>query len=99
MKKTINLALLAVNAIAICSYLKMASFAWAIPEEVEAGIHPAIAGSAVVWGLGALPILLVFLLVDGVWWYWAVSRGLKKTAVVASSLSWVVAIVVDFAHH
>jgi len=53
MKKTINLVLLAVNAIGIFFYLKYASLAWAIPA--EAGLDPAIAGPSIVWGLGALP--------------------------------------------
>lgn len=96
-KKVINLALLAANCIAIFFYLRNASLAWAIPE--EAGLDPATLGPSMVWGLGALPILLGFILVDGVWWYIAVSRRTQKWPVLAGSLFWGIAVLVDFMHH
>jgi hypothetical protein len=97
MKKAINLVLLIINAIAIFFYIRNASLAWAIPE--EAGLNPAILGPSMVWGLGALPILLAFVLVDGAWWYVASSRHVGKWAVLVSCLCWAVAVFVDFTHH
>ena len=96
-KKFINLALLTINFIAIIFYIRNASLAWAIPE--EAGLHPATLGPSMVWGLGALPILLVFVFVDGAWWYMSVSRRLGKLTVSVASAFWCVAVVVDFMHH
>jgi hypothetical protein len=78
-------------------YLWNASEAWAIPE--ESGLDVATAGSALVWGLGALPIALVSLLVDGAWWVVAFRKKLQKWPVMLVSIVWLVAIVVDFYHH
>lgn len=52
-----------------------------------------------VWGLGALPILLVFLLFDLGWWSAVLSRKMPKWAVLTSSIAWAIAVVVDFSHH
>jgi hypothetical protein len=96
-KKSTPWVLLASNLVGIFFYLKNASLAWAIPE--EAGLNPAIAGVALVWGLGALPILLLFLISDGIWWSIIFSRHLKKWHALAASFLWVLAVVVDFSHH
>ena len=97
MKKIIPWALLAANLIGIFFYLKNASLAWAIPE--EAGLNPATAGVAMVWGLGALPILVLFLIVDLIWWSVIFPRHLKKWPASAASLLWVLAVAIDFWHH
>ena len=97
MKKAIPWVVLAANLVGIFFYLKNASLAWAIPE--EAGLNPAIAGVAMVWGVGALPILLLFLIVDGIWWSIIFFRHLKKWPALAASCLWVLAVVVDFSHH
>jgi hypothetical protein len=96
-KRIIPWALLVSNLVGIFFYLKNASLAWAIPE--EAGLNPATAGVAMVWGLGALPILLLFLIVNGMWWSVILSRRLKKWPASVASLLWVLAVVIDFWHH
>lgn len=97
MNKAIPITLLVFNAVGIFFYIKNASLAWAIPE--EAGLDPAIAGPSMVWGLGALPILLLFLIIDGIWWTVVVSRQQRKWAAVMASCLWAAAIAVDFWHH
>jgi hypothetical protein len=92
-----NLCLLIANLIGIFFYLRNASMAWVIPE--EKGLDPAIAGPAMVWGLGALPLVLAFLLVDFGWWYVLSSRGRSKAIVLLASLCWAIAIAIDFYHH
>jgi hypothetical protein len=96
-RQLMNCALFTANWVGIYFYLVNASLAWAIPA--EHGLTPAIAGPAMVWGLGALPWVLAFLFIDGAWWYFASSRRLGKVAVLSASLSWAIAIAVDFYHH
>ena len=97
MKNIFNPALLLINAFGIFVYLKNASLSWAIPE--ESGLKPGIAGVAMVWGLGALPIVLLFLIVNGIWWSVIFSRHLRKWPALAASFLWVLAVVIDFWHH
>lgn len=97
MKRAASWALLIVNIVAMAFYLKNASLAWAIPE--EAGLDPAIAGPSMVWGLGALPILVVFLVVDGAWWYVAASRHMERWPILLSAVLWLAVVVFDFIHH
>jgi hypothetical protein len=95
--KILNIAALVGNLVGIFFYLKNASLSWAIPE--EAGLSPATTGVAMVWGLGALPILLVFLCFDGIWWWRVTSQRSEKWPVILALMLWVGAVVVDFAHH
>jgi hypothetical protein len=97
MKKAIPIALIVLNLLAIFFYVKNASLAWAIPE--EAGLNPAMAGPSMVWGLGALPILLAFIVVNGIWWSVVFAKHLEKWPVLSASVLWIIAVVVDFMHH
>jgi hypothetical protein len=98
MKKwVINLTLSAANLIGMYFYIRNASLAWVIPE--ERGLSPALAGSAMVWGLGALPVAIIFLLIDGAWWYVVASRRHGRGVVLSASLLWTIAIIFDFSHH
>ena len=85
------------NLLGILLYLRLASRAWRIPE--EQGEVP-VAGEPFVWAL-ALPVLGIFLLADLVWggllWRRRDQRArLWWLGVVGL---WLVAVVVDFAHH
>ena len=97
MKRMAGWALLIINIIAMAFYLKNASLAWAITE--EAGLDPAIAGPSMVWGLGALPIFVVFLTLDGAWWYTALSRHMQKLPILLSLVLWLAVVIFDFIHH
>ena len=97
MKKIADLLLLLVNIGGIFIYLKNASLSWALPN--EAGLDPALGGVAMVWGLGALPILFVFVLVNGCWWYFAKRGQGQMWPVIVASVSWIAAVIFDFTHH
>ena len=97
MNKAIPWALVAANLVGIFFYLRNAALAWALPE--EAGLDPAIGGDAMVWGVGALPILLLFLLADGIWWHFTERLNLSRWPAWTSFAFWVTAVVVDFRHH
>lgn len=97
MIKIINPLMFLANIFGIIMYLKNASSTWAIPE--EAGLNPGIAGSAFVWALGALPILIIFLAADAGWFY--TIRRLKLARVYSYVMfgSWTCAVIFDFMHH
>ncbi len=97
MKKIINLAFFPINDIGIFFYLGNASLSWAIPE--EKALDPAIGGVALVWGVGALPIAILFIVLNGIWWGVITKNGLSKYPLFFCVASWIVAIVIDFYHH
>lgn len=97
MKRAINLACLLINAVGIFFYLRNASLSWAIPE--ERGLDPAIDGVALVWGVGALPIAILFLVLNGIWWSLGSKSLLSKRPLFLCVAAWIVAIVFDFYHH
>jgi hypothetical protein len=94
--------LLTLNAIGVVTYLKLACPCWIEPE--LAYVPGASAGDPIVWGLSALPILLLFFVLD---FSWGASLGLgylrRKTAIHPTvwlvPIVWAVAIYIDFSHH
>jgi len=95
--KSLDLTFIAANLVGVVLYLRLSSRGWRIPQ--EHGMVP-VAGEPFVWAL-ALPLLVVFLLIDIVWgvvlfrykerkrWlWWIIIGGL-----------WLIALCVDFAHH
>jgi len=97
MKRAINPAYLLINAIGIFFYLKNASLSWAIPE--EKGLDPAIDGVALVWGIGALPIAVLFVVLNGIWWGLISKNAISRYPLFVCAAAWIVAIVIDFYHH
>jgi hypothetical protein len=97
MKKIISIALVLANFIGIFFYLRNASLSWAIPE--EASLSPGIAGPSFVWVLGALPLILVFILIDVTWFYVIKSRKTDRLYVYISAATWIFAIAFDVTHH
>lgn len=97
MKRTISLICLCINAVGIFFYIKNASLSWAIPE--EKGLEPAIDGVALVWGFGALPIAVLFMVLNGIWWGISSKRMLSKRPLFLCLAAWIVAIAFDFYHH
>jgi hypothetical protein len=95
--KPLDIAFLAANAVGIGLYLRLASRGWRIPQ--EHGAVP-VSGEPFVWAL-ALPVLGVFLLADLVWGGLLLRRREQKRGLwwfIVGGL-WLIAIVVDFAHH
>ena len=98
MPPKVSLALLLANVVGTIIYLLVASYGWAIPQ--ERGWH-ATTGEPFIWALGVMPVWAVFSLLNLSWGaivaarrQWRSGRLLLVTACV-----WVIAVVIDFAHH
>ena len=94
----VSLGLVVFNTIGAVIYVVAASPSWAIPQ--EHGLVP-LTGEPFVWFVGVFPIIAGFLLLNLIWgafilgcrrWssgrYWLVTIPL-----------WLVAVLIDFAHH
>jgi hypothetical protein len=95
--KPLDLTFIVANVAGIVFYLRLASRGWRIPQ--EHGAIP-VSGEPFVWAL-ALPVLGVFLLADLVWGGLLLRRRERKRGLwwfIVGGL-WLIAIVVDFAHH
>ena len=94
------LALLAINVLGAIGYIAAASPSWAIPEERENGIH-SVTGEPFVWALSVWPILALFLLLNLGWAavILAKRRWPDGRLWLIAPLIWLVAILIDFAHH
>ena len=95
----IPLALLLLNVIGTFAYLIRASSAWVIPQERAAGIH-SITGEPFVWFLAILPIVAFFLVLNVVWGAVIVRRQWQAASFwLLTTLVWMGAVAIDFAHH
>lgn len=95
--KFVDVTFMVANVVGIISYLQLASRGWRIAE--EQGEIP-IAGEPFVWAF-ALPVLGIFVLADLVWGGLLWRRRDRRTGLwwfIVFGL-WLIAIVVDFAHH
>jgi hypothetical protein len=96
--KRICVAVLIVNVVGIAIYLLAASKSWVIPQ--EKGLN-STTGEPLVWGVFVLPIYGVFFVLNLIWGgfivkgrQWRIGRLWLLVG-----LMWLVAIVIDFAHH
>jgi hypothetical protein len=94
-----NVVLLILNTAGICAYLWRVSFAWVIPEERAMGIP--ITGEPFIWFAALLPIVAIFFSLNLSWGIvipagrqWNSGRYWLMVAML-----WLIAVVVDFAHH
>ena len=88
------------NLAGMLLYLRLASLAWAIPEERAAGIM-SVTGEPFLWAAGALPVWGAFLL-GNLAWLAAGHRRRERPSVAARAilaLGWAASVVIDFAHH
>ena len=91
------------NAAGIALFLYLASKTWIEPE--LKGLQVATGGAAVVWAFSALPVMLLFLLVDLVWFGRASYRAVKYNAIAPLAVvflagaAWVAAAYFDNIHH
>jgi hypothetical protein len=92
--------LLLANAIGAVIYLLRARHGWVMPEEEANGIH-VITGEPMIWALYVLPVCVAFLLVNIIWGGTIAlrRRWLQGRVWLTSAFIWVVAVLVDFAHH
>ena len=97
---TISVAILLVNILGIAIYLWGAKHAWVIPEEKARGIHT-ITGEPLVWGAFVFPVWIVFFVINLTWGSIIVARRrwLDGRIWLTAFFVWIVAVIVDFAHH
>ena len=97
MRKLVSIAILLANCVGIYIYLARASLSWPIPE--EAGLNPGSAGPALVWVLGALPVILLFALADVVWLYIVRARKSDRVYIYAAGVMWFCAALFDLSRY
>ena len=92
--------LLTLNVVGAVLYLWWASHAWVIPQERAMGIH-SITGEPLVWASGVFPIWTVFLLLNAIWGllilHWREWKSGRLWLLLVPI--WLIAVVIDFAHH
>ena len=99
MLKRVYFYLVITNIVGVLAYLFFASWSWAIPG--EEGLN-SMSGEPFIWALGALPILMIFFLLDVAWGLLFIFR--KRAAgnlyaYVIVGLMWLAAITLDFSRH
>jgi hypothetical protein len=93
-----GVVLLVLNFIGAIIYVHRASLSWAIPQ--EKGLHSQT-GEPFIWAAGVIPIFAIFFVVNGVWGGLILVRRQWRNGYLwlLTALIWLVAIVIDFAHH
>ncbi len=91
-------ALIVFNLIGAVLYVRLASRGWAVPQ--EKGLHSQTA-EPFIWFMSVMPIFTIFSLVDGVWGALIVGRRQWRSGYLwlSTALIWLVAAVIDVAHH
>lgn len=93
-----SITLFTVNVVGAVVYLVMTSNSWAIPQ--EQGLVP-VTGEPFVWAVAALPIIAGFSLLNLTWAVFILVRGQWRNGRLwlLIALIWLLAILIDFAHH
>jgi hypothetical protein len=92
--------MVAANVLGVLLYLRLASAAWAIPAERAAGID-SVTGEPFVWVMSVFPVWGTSLLANIIWALIAHRRGQRINTLsrLVVLTGWIVAVVIDFAHH
>jgi hypothetical protein len=95
-----SLVLLGLDAIGAGVYVLLASRAWVIRQECEAGLN-SVTGEPFVWFISIVPVITVFFLLNLAWGIIILKRRQWKTGRMwlAGAAIWIVAAVIDFSHH
>jgi hypothetical protein len=95
-----SVVLLVLNFIGAVVYVVRASNGWVIPRERELGLH-SVTGEPIVWGSAVIPIFTIFFMVNFVWGGLILVRRQWRSGYLwlLTALIWLVAAVIDFAHH
>ena len=95
-----SVVILLANILGSAIYLLGARHTWIIPEEQAEGIN-VITGEPFVWASFVLPVWFVFLVINLGWGLTIVVRRLWLDGRIwlTTLLIWIVAVIVDFAHH
>jgi hypothetical protein len=95
-----SVVLLVLNFIGAVVYVVAASKGWVIPQEGELGLH-SVTGEPYVWALSVFPICAVFLILNLTWGVFILARKRSQSGIfwLLTIPIWLVAVVIDFAHH
>ena len=91
------------NICGALAYLYCASEVWADPQ--LANIPGAGAGDPIIWGLSALPILLLFLMMNVLFLLWVLFSSVRRRKLrlsfvyAATPVAWVGILYIDYSHH
>lgn len=98
--RTVDGALLVANILGCVIYLLGAEHAWIIPEEAANGIH-SVTGEPFTWAAFVLPVWIVFLIINLTWGVTILARRrwLQGRIWLLTLFIWIVAVIIDFAHH
>ncbi len=94
-----GILLCGVNVASLVIYLYFAHWSWILPGEEGLNIETS---EPLIWNLGAFPILLATFAMDIAWLFSYLKWRPTRREMVCSTvvfLSWVVAVIFDFAHH
>lgn len=101
MPSKVSLAFVIANVLGVAVYLYLCSrYTWAIPEERAHGVY-AVSGEPFVWAGIVVPIWGAFLVINLIWAITIVVQKRWRNALLWSAVActWLVAAVVDNAHH
>jgi|HubBroStandDraft_3_1064219.scaffolds.fasta_scaffold993609_2 hypothetical protein len=96
----VSVAILLANVLGSAIYLLGARHAWVIPQEEANGIH-VTTGEPFVWASFVLPVWIIFLVTNLAWGVTIVARRLWLDGRIwlVAFFIWIVAVIIDFAHH
>lgn len=99
MSRKVSVAPLSMNVAGTAIYLLRARLAWVIPEEEQRGIR-VITGEPFIWALSILPVCIVFVAANLTR---AATNAIRKWPqdrwIWLAVAMWIVAVLIDFAHH
>jgi hypothetical protein len=95
-----SIVLLLLNFIGAVVYVVRASNGWVIPQERAQGMH-SVTGEPYIWALSVLPVCAVFLVLNLTWVAFILARKRWQSGIfwLSTIPIWLVALVIDFAHH
>jgi hypothetical protein len=94
-----NVILLVANLLGSFVYLWLGSWTWTPANERGLGLDSA--GDFMIWGLSALPVLIVFFVLDFGWAVVILIRRQWKSGLswLLVAIMWFIALAIDRAHH
>jgi hypothetical protein len=95
-----SIVLLVLNFIGAVVYVVRASNGWVIPQERALGLH-SVTGEPYIWALSVFPVCAVFLVLNLTWVAFILAQKRWQSGIfwLSTLPIWLVALVIDFAHH
>ncbi len=96
-----NVLMLVLNLVGVTSYLCfVAVFIWLSPKERAMGVDY-YAGDSVVWFMFVVPVFAIYLILNCIWAGFIIAYRYSKGRLYwrLTALVWIVAVIIDYAHH